>query len=224
MRPIFSGLFFWFSAFIRSTLLPVGPLTALCLVAFGQWKRALLVVAGLAMGLGIERTLSALGLIVPSGNLGPNLLISIGSDSVRGINFSIDQFSAAEKAQPFITYLTFAIERPVEFLYQRWAALWELWGPWPSPGDAENPRSYLGRGLIGLRFPLFVAALMELWRGRKKWEYCIIGCPIIIVTLIHIMFFATPRFTHPVEPMLIILASVFLAKIVERSASIKPPL
>ncbi|MEP0547405.1 MAG: hypothetical protein ABJF88_10775 [Rhodothermales bacterium] len=202
---------------LRSSLLGVGVFLLVVLVAYRRpWRE----VAGLAVGggliLALNLALIASGTIAPTRHTGPNMLMAIQSSSTEGIVFSIEAFSEEEQARPLATYLRFAAERPATFVRQRASALWELWGPWPEPGDPDDPRTVPVRLLIGLRFVLIVlaaAGLAQHVRDERAW---LLAAPILAITAIHVVFFAVPRFTYVVEPLAAVLAAWFVADLAAR--------
>ncbi|MBX9757135.1 MAG: hypothetical protein K2Y29_00050 [Beijerinckiaceae bacterium] len=208
-----SGLLIWLSAFFRSSLLPLVALFVIVLLIKCQYRAAGVFLAGFAVGFGIEASLLFFGVIAPSSYLGPNLLLSIASDSISGINFIADPFTAEQKASPLRTYLLFALNEPAQFAWQRFAALWELWGPLASAGNEPVSRSTLARLIIGLRFPLLLAAIYGALWFRKRIETLFLLLPLVIITTIHTAFFANPRFTVPAEPCVAILAAAAIVLI-----------
>lgn len=118
-----SGVMFFFAGMIRSTLSPVGFLASAYLFVVGERRKAILLVAGVLFGMFAAGILYRTGVILPSSNLGANLLISLGS-STHGLDFSLSQFSEREIAAPLLTYLKFAVENPSIFLQQRFASFW----------------------------------------------------------------------------------------------------
>jgi hypothetical protein len=147
------------------------------------------------------------GVIAPTRHTGPNLLMAIQSTSSEGIVFSTRGFSAEERAAPLATYVRFAAEHPGTFAHQRASALWELWGPWPAAGDASSPRGAGTRVLIGLRFVLVLLAIGGLVRRYREPDAWLLAAPILAITVVHVVFFATPRFTYVVEPLALVLAA-----------------
>ena len=84
---------------------------------------------------------------------------------------------------------------------QRLKALWDLWGPWP----LEPGRSLASRITIGLRFPLLVAGLWGFWRVRREPQAWLLVVPVVVLTMLHVVFFGHPRFVLPAEPFLAIV-------------------
>lgn len=205
---IFSGLIFFFAGMIKSTLSPFGFFVVIYLFIIGHRKISLLLFSGILIGLMFSITLYQKKIILPSSNLGSNLLISINSISTHNINWSLEIFSEKDKAAPLVKYLNFALENPSIFLQQRFASLWELWGPWPASGDAQTPLSTIARLLIGVRFPLLLLAIAAIWVRPKDPFLILFTIPIVLITLVHMAFFSSARFIYPIEPLLIILSTV----------------
>lgn len=206
LRGVLAGLVIYSAGMIRSTLSPLGILIAGYFFWLGQKKRAVLLIAGVMTGALLNYLLIRMGIILESSNTGGNLLLSVNKSSGDSSFFSIDNFTEEQRAHPLLTYLKFAIENPRDFISLRLKSLWELWGPWPSPGDTDATRSFIRRLLIGIRFPFLLLALAALWFYRNSSAVVVIGMPILLVTMIHVAFFSSPRFTYVVEPFLIILA------------------
>lgn len=205
-KNILGGFILFLAGLIRSTISPLGVIISAYLAWVGQKRAAAFLLAGVAAGFTLNYALLRSGFIAESSNTGMNLLLSINKHSGDHSFFSTDSFTDAQKDHPLLTYLQFAIYNPVDFFNLRFASLWELWGPWPSSGDPDAPRSFIRRTIIGMRFPAFLLALVALWLNRNNPAVIIIGTPILLITLIHVAFFSTPRFTYTIEPFLIILA------------------
>jgi hypothetical protein len=208
---VLAGLAWAGAGAMRSTLLPVVPL--LLLVGWGlrlkfkpRWGGIL---AGFLMGCMFFTALDGIGITRPSNNLGVNLLIAVHRDS-QHLDFDPrDDFLPSEQANPLQTYGRFAQNQPVEFVRQRFSALWELWGPWPATEGREPEASFL----IGIRFPILVLALLGFWWRRSDFRIWVLVVPIGTITLVHTLTFATPRFTCAVEPIALILAVLALGEL-----------
>ena len=206
LRSFAAGFFLFLSGLIRSTLSPLGFLVAAYLLLLRQKRTAVLLLAGLMVGIFTNLILIHTGVIAEPSNTGGNLLLSINKSSGDNAFFSAVQFSDEEKSHPLSTYVKFAMDYPSEFIRLRLSSFWELWGPWPSPGDPHASRSVLSRALIGVRFPLLLVALLGVWLNRRSPATILIGLPIMLITVVHVVFFSSPRFTYTVEPLVIILA------------------
>jgi hypothetical protein len=210
-EAVLAGVLVGFGVLLRSSLLAVGGLLlVVLLVARRPWRECAGFATGMVLVAVLNAALIATGTIAPTRHAGPNVLMAIQSSSSEGIVFSAEAFSAEERARPFVTYLRFAAEHPLTFAEQRLSALWELWGPWPSAGDPQNPRSVLARLLIGVRFLLIALAAGGLVRHARDSRAWVIVAPVLAITAVHVAFFATPRFTHVVEPLTAVLAAWFV--------------
>jgi len=153
------------------------------------------------------------------GNLGINFLIATMTEGGRlkvPSDLEIGTISTMEGAK---VYLQSALNDPVHFLRQRLLALWELWGPWPDPGNWVSPvtgnvygRSKLENLVVGLRFPLIVIALLLLWRERSNLDSLGLFSPVLVVTALHVVFYALPRYTFPAEPFIFLIVARGISK------------
>jgi hypothetical protein len=93
------------------------------------------------------------------------------------------------------------------------SAFWELWGPWPQASNVDMPRSTITKILIGLRCLMILLAIAAFWSRRSSVEIGLVMIPIILITVVHTAFFSTPRFTFPVEPLVLVLATLGMADV-----------
>lgn len=109
-------------------------------------------------------------------------------------------------------YLDYCKNRPVAFLKSRLANLWELWGVYN--GAIEGGPGIVGRIIAGLGnlFLLFFG-LPAWWRNRKDYRVFILIIPFVLVTLVHVIYFAVHRYGCPVEPFLAVLSAWNLSRI-----------
>ena len=117
--------------------------------------------------------------------------------------------------QAFRLYLGAFVQDPLDFLWQRLLSLYQLWGGWPMDNEvweAAGVRSTLNKFLIGLRFPLLLAAVVAAVRLFKT--PLIIGMILVplSITLVHLLLFSEPRHAVPAEPFLILLVGVWLGE------------
>jgi len=216
-KPIGAGLATVAASTVRTNLAPVGPLlTAIDLGSKRPRQQAFRYLLGVLAALALYGSLIATDTIARSSNLGMNLLIAIQSQSRQEIVFELDAYTQAQRSRPIATYLSFAAQNPGEFLRQRASSLRALWGPWPSRGSEQNPRSVLDRLLIGLRFPMLVLAAIAVGMNRRQKAVWAVATPIITITVVHTLFYATPRYVFPAEPAAIALASLAIAPLINR--------
>ena len=210
-KAVSGGLSLAAASLIRSTLSPVVFLVFAWMLAFKKGKAQIgLYAAGIAMVFAVNHALLRWQVIAPPTNANPNLLFAIGSSSTAGVRFNADPLTMDQQTHPLRTYVSFACEHPVTFLQQRFSSVWELWGPWPTISNEQPSRNPLIRAVIGLRFVLFVLALIELARHRRSAAHWLLALPILVVTGVHAAFFSTPRFSCPVEPCAIVLSAPLL--------------
>jgi len=206
-RGFSAGLMLALGCLVRSTLTPVVGLVGLWMVVIRRPPRQ---IVGFALAVFLivvaNQGLVSTGVIARPSNEGANLLFAIQRTSSEGIVFNTTAFTPAENARPVKTYLAFAVRDPEAFLRQRWAALWELWGPWPRAGEIETPRSNAVRLLIGIRFPLLMLALLVLIRQPAP-NHWLLAIPIFAITAVHVMYYATPRYSYVAEPSAVLLCS-----------------
>ena len=220
-RSLSAGVTLGLAALFRSTLLPVGLIVAAVMFLFDKRMHAGWLLAGVIAVLIAETAAVGAGILAKSSNFGPNLIISITGTSSGGVDFHTN----ADTRTPFMSYFGFMISHPVTFFEQRWSSFWELWGPWPNAGDEHAPRSALARAVIGLRFPLLILSIAGVFarfitRDRDPngyYDALVLLAPIAAVTALHVVFFSTARFSFPVEPFAIILASGLAGDAIRRA-------
>lgn len=189
------------AAMARSSLLPIVPLYLIAGMCFKmRWRDLALYASGMIMVLVANELLIFFRVVLPASNLGSNLLQAVGYYS-SNFGFDTNMFTLEQQSHPLSTYLGFATHHPLGFVAQRLDALWELWGPWPT-----GARSLTAKSLIGLRFPLFVAGCLGAYKNRSLLSTWLLLVPVIVLTIIHTIFYSDVRYTVPMEPILIILA------------------
>jgi len=200
-KHFWAGLILYLAAMFRSTLLPILPAYLVIAWCFQRQLRSLATYAlGALVGLTFHGGLLLAEVILPAANFGLNLLIAVGSYSYD-LKHSISIYSPSEQSHPLQTYLSFALNHPLTFIAQRLDSLWELWGPWPAYG-----RSLFAKPVIGLRFPLLLIGGIGAYKYRRSFHAWILFTPVVVITLGHTVFFSYPRYTLPVEPLLVVLA------------------
>ena len=142
-----------------------------------------------------------------AGNNQINILYSVtasGSYIDFDLNNKLPEVNTTGKALHL--YVDHMKQAPMEFIRQKFANLWELWGLYAS--SANGGRGVGSRLLLGLgNLFLLGLGLPGWWRHRKDFSASLLILPFLIVTLLHTMLFAMPRYTYPVEPFLIILCA-----------------
>lgn len=136
-----------------------------------------------------------------------NVIVAVGAS---GSNIDFDypdkhpEINTNAKATKM--YIDYIQHEPVKFTKSRIANLWELWGLYNSP--INGGPGLMGRIVVGLgNFFLLFFGLPAWWKDKKKYNIVILLIPFLIVTLIHVIYFALHRYVLPVEPFMIILAA-----------------
>ena len=121
-------------------------------------------------------------------------------------------------------YLDHMKKEPGEFVRQRLANAWELWGFWAS--DAEGYRSPASRLLLGAcNFFLIVFGLFGWWKNKKDFNISILIIPFIVVTAVCVILVTIPRYGYPAHPFLILTGAwtlVYLFTRKKRSGGVAP--
>ncbi len=126
------------------------------------------------------------------------------------------EIKTARQAQTL--YMQFAIDNPVEFIKNKLANLWELWGFFPSSSGGN--RGFGARLLIGVsNLFLLTAGFAGWWRYRKLLSSTLLLLPFIIVTAVHTLLLAFPRYTFAAEPFLLIFAAFALASVISKKTN-----
>lgn len=212
-----SGLFFAMAVFIRTNVAPV-PLLLIAICMFKEkripWR----------LGIGTALPLLAVctycywktGEFTIAGNNQINIVYSL---TAKGgyVDFHYNQKHPELDTGPkaLRAYLDHMRDQPGEFVTQRCANYWELWGFYPS--SAGGTRSTTGRLAIGAgNFFMIVFGLAGWWLYRRSLAANLLMLPFATVTLIHTVLFAMTRYTYPVEPFMVILAAGAIIKIKEK--------
>lgn len=103
-------------------------------------------------------------------------------------------------------YWEYIVDNPGQFFRDKLVNLWELWGFFPS-SDHGN-RSLFARAVMGIgNFFMIFFGLAGWWINRKNYFAFLLIIPFLVVTPLHTLLVALPRYTYPVEPFMLILAS-----------------
>ena len=221
-----SGLFFGIAIVIRTEMLPV-----LILIFLLQlfWKGS----RGLLAGRKRWDLLFWVGVLVPilftggycyektghfslAGNGQVNMVLSVtASGSYIDWSYPDHHPEINTSGKALESYFSGLRTDPGGFIKGRWENFWELWGFYPS--SADGTRGMGARLVIGFgNLFLVVCGFAGWWPRRGDLSVFILLLPFLLVTGIHIFLFAMQRYTSPVEPYNIVLASVFLASLVGR--------
>ncbi len=105
-------------------------------------------------------------------------------------------------------YISHLKNEPVQFIKERAANLWELWG---IPSSADGTRSNASRWMIAAgNFVLVFFGIAAWWINRKNLFAFVLILPFVIITGLHTMMYSLQRYTFPAEPFMIILAMAIL--------------
>ncbi|WP_431214337.1 ArnT family glycosyltransferase [Puia sp. P3] len=203
-----SGLFFGLTTLVRTNIAPVFLLiVAIELV----WKRRLnyrlLITAFIPIILLGSYCYLQTGKFSIEGNARINILYSVTAKG-NYIDFEIGdkypQIDTEDKAVQL--YMDHMKKEPGEFLSQRIANLWELWGFVAS--DAQGFRSPATRLMLGLcNFFLVVFGIVGFWLNRRSFDAWLLILPFVVLTGIHTILVAIPRYAYPAHPFMIIFGS-----------------
>jgi hypothetical protein len=220
-RGLGAGLCASVMVFLRTTLAPVALLWAVWFFfRRGQRVAAFCLLSGSILGFVLEWGGGAVsGKAEGQGNLGINFIIAARTEGGRfdvPKSLEIGTVSTMEGAKVYFESL---VTDPGRFMRQRLLALWELWGPWPDPGNWVSPvtgniygRSFWENLALGLRFPFFLTALLFLFRRWRDSEIWMMFMPVLSITAVHVVFYALPRYTFSAEPFVFLLFAVGLSK------------
>jgi hypothetical protein len=203
-----SGLFFGVATIVRTNVAPVFIL--LLILQFIYTKRIQIrLLAGIVLPLlavGFYCYLRT-GTFSVSGNNQINILYSVtASGSYIDFHLGEEHPEINSSGKALHMYVDHLKDNPLQFVQQRLANLWELWGFYASGangGRGTGSRILLGAG----NFFLVVFGLIGWWRNRNHFDISILILPFLVVTLLHTFLFAMPRYTYPVEAFMILLAA-----------------
>jgi hypothetical protein len=213
IKPLAGGLFLGIAGAFRTSLIPISFLVAIMFVRKRAFRQALLLLITSLLPIALMSGYSftrfgeqALGQNLP---YGISVALASYGDNIDDTAFSAylddpdsNRISLTDGINLYVKAL---FNNTVEFVKQRMAALWAMWGIWPNVRD-EVGRGILAQVVIGLRFPLLILAIYGFIMSRRERSDWILITPAILLTFIHTILFAKPRYTFPAEPLLIILA------------------
>ena len=218
-KYVFSGLAMGFASMIRTTLLPAGILFTIYLIfkksssAYKYFAFYSLVIL-IFLTYGYART----GFFTIGQNAAHNLSITTEySDTASFPKVHLKTLNGSLN-----DYISFAITKPFDFTLERLENLWDLWGPMPPWGESWKGRSKFF-WLIGIRSILLLLAIIGFVKSNKNPAVIFSMLAIASITVIHMIYFADPRFTHTIEPCAIILASIGIGSLFEISRKFLKP-
>ncbi len=200
-----SGLFFGLATVVRTNLGPVFVLLVIVeLIWLKKLNYRLLLAAFLPIIMVGSYCYWKTGKFSIQGNARINIMYSVTA-SGNHIDWFIGEehpeIDTEDKAEKM--YLDHMKKEPGEFVRQRVANAWELWGFWAS--DAEGYRSPASRLLLGAcNFFLIVFGLFGWWKNKKDFNISILIIPFLVVTAICVILVTIPRYGYPAHPFLIL--------------------
>lgn len=204
---IAAGLFFGIATMIRNNIQPIFLILFVIHIIHGKripW--ALIIATAIPLiALGSYCKIKT-GKFSTAGNSRINILFAASADGTD-VDFTMgDKHPEAQTTgQAMKVYLDSAKDHPVRFIKQRADNLWVYWGFYST--EANGGRGLGARLLLGLgNLYLIVFGLWGWWRQRKYYPVSIMIIPFVILTVLHSMLVALPRYTYPVEPFLILLS------------------
>lgn len=203
-----SGLFFGLATVIRTELLPVFILLIVFEIFIKKKFNFQAITAALIPILFIcTYCYAKTGSFSMAGHGRVNLMYSITAKGSYVDWYYIDKHPEINtNAKAMKAYIDHAKEDPGDYIKTRFINFWELWGFYPS--SSEGNRGTASRLMIGAcNFFLVIFGLYGWWRNRKFFNIGILLLPFIIVTGVHILLLALPRYTYPVEPFMMLLAT-----------------
>lgn len=214
-----SGLLLGMAGITRITCLPMVFFPFFAYLIDKKYKRSMLLLISfilpliIALGLNYSNTKR----FFISNNLAINLIMSAESRSDNIYYYGSKDLSHQrlirenDVRNAACVYIREIKNNPKEWIIKRLISAWELWGPYPLP---DGRRSVLMRILIGLRFILFILLIRGGYflARRNGRDFLILCGPVITITLVHLLTFSNPRYTHVIEPLAICLAVYSLSK------------
>jgi hypothetical protein len=203
-----SGLFFGLATVVRTNIAPVFLLLVLVELLFlKKINYRLLLAAFLPIILVGSYCYLKTGKFSIQGNARINIMYSVTA-SGNHIDWFIGEkhpeIDTEDKATKM--YLDHMKKEPGQFIRQRLANAWELWGFFAS--DADGFRSPAVRILLGgCNFFLIVFGLFGWWKNRKDFMISILVLPFVVVTAVCVILVTIPRYGYPAHPFLILLGA-----------------
>jgi Dolichyl-phosphate-mannose-protein mannosyltransferase len=211
------GLMFGLAAVIRANIAPVFVLLFLLeLIALKKVNYRLLVGALVPILIVSCYCYDQTGKFAIAGNARVNILYAVTASGSH-IDFSMtDEYPEIDtKAKAERMYFDHMKKEPGEFMRQRLANAWELWGFYAS--DSDGHRSPLASIMLGVcNVFLLGAGLFGWWINRKNFMISILILPFLVVTVICVMLITIPRYGYPAEPFLMLTGSWTLVWLMRR--------
>lgn len=209
-----SGLFFGFATAVRTDVLPIlGLLMVLEIIWLKKFNIRLLAGAMLPLLLVAYYCHLKTGEFSISGHGRVNILYAVtASGACVDWEFVNKHPEINTTGKALRMYLDYFKAEPLQFIKNKLANLWELWGFFPS--SAGGTRGIGSRILIGLsNFFLITFGLTAWWKNRKNFMIFILIIPFLVLTPIHSMLIGNPRYSYIEEPFMILLAAWSLSQL-----------
>jgi hypothetical protein len=206
-----SGFTGWLAYSFRPSLFLAAPFVFIKDLWSKNYVKFLKNISGFFAGSLIFAALTYFGVTASQSTQNYNPLVALQSYGYN-LRWDLGSFTEEEKSSPYITYLKFAVNNPVEFTKQRALSFLSLWGP-----IVPTEYGFIGMMLHGIRFPFFLGALL-VFLFRKKLQYdqnliLLLSFPVISVTVIQTLFFSNQRHQFAAEPFVITLAVLGLMEL-----------
>lgn len=203
-----AGLFIGIASIIRTELFMILPLVMFTEL-FAFRKIRIFVIAGLLIPVLItgfyckQKT----GKFAISGHGKVNAAYSITASGSFIDWYYLDKHPEIKNSSDALKiYFENMKKEPAQFIKNRAANFWELWGLFPS--SSSGNRGIASRVFIGFtNLFLLGFGLFGWWKQQKNFNAFILIFPFFVITSIHVMMYALPRYTYPVEPFMIALAA-----------------
>lgn len=202
------GIFFAFATLVRTN---VGPVLVILAIAhiFHTRRFPPMLAAGfllplLSLGFYCKAKTGEFSL---AGNNRVNILYAITA-SGPDIDYAIlDKHPGANTTEKAVNmYVGHMKNHPLLYIRERLANWWELWGFYAS--SANGTRSFGSRLVLGAGNLFLIGfGLTGWWIYRKNYSVSILIIPFLVITLVHVLLFAMPRYTYPCEAFLLLLAT-----------------
>lgn len=218
-QDVRSGVFFALAIFVRTNIAPI-PIVLLLIKAIRDKRIPWRLAAGTILPLMLIGSYCFLktGEFSIAGNNQINILYAVTAKG-DSVDFSLNRkhpdINTSGKAMKM--YIGHMVDKPMEFIGQKWANYWELWGFYPT--SARGTRGTGSRLLLGAgNFFMIVFGLIGWWLHRRLFAANLLMLPFLTVTAIHVLLFALTRYTYPVEPFMILLAAAGIVKAIKQKA------
>jgi 4-amino-4-deoxy-L-arabinose transferase-like glycosyltransferase len=209
------GLMFGLATVIRSNIGPIFILLVLLeLIVKKKLNYRLLLAALVPILIVCCYCYEETGKFAIEGNARVNMLYAVTASGSHIDFYMTDKYpeiDTEEKAEKM--YFDHMRHEPGEFMRQRLANAWELWGFYAS--DSDGHRSPAASILLGVcNLFLIIFGLSGWWKNRKDFMISILILPFLVVTVVCVMLITIPRYAYPADPFLLLTGSWALVRLV----------